>query len=456
MSKTLRPYQQEGVERFLAMPAPHRFLLAWTMGSGKSLASLIAMKEAKVQRLLIICPAIVRQVWLREAAPLYDDVAVVEWGQKRKLTKAQSAERERAYQADVQIVSYDLLGEVQADGWDGIILDEVHALRNPLSQQSKRVRALVSLNAQACVIGLSGTLIPNKVRSVWGPVNTLFPDYLGKPSKVGDVSWRFLNRYCEKELTAYGTHYGNLRQDRVEELQQKLSHISSRVVEKDFAHFLPKLYVEPHYTDPSGSDLLTFIGQWVGTNIDDSPHLGIYTHLRETAYLIADDLARAHNYVFSITGNDTAKQRDDYLETAKEADSSIIVGTTHALSQGISLSFQKAALIVEWTTSPDQVLQFIGRFARQDSTSSAPTYVKFLVGPNDVGRSDKLVRRISDINSLFTASSAEEHAENVFKATEQSEDEFEASMAQLIEGVSKRSVLWSADDDDSDDGESFD
>lgn len=420
------------------------------MGSGKTFTSLSAMYEVGCRHLLIICPAIVREVWLREVKYFENNVGVIRWGKSRKLSVREDEERKRAYNALCQIVSYDLLGDIEPGGWDGIIIDECHALRNPLSQQYKRVYALVRHNSQACVLGLSGTLIPNKIRSVWGPVHTLFPEYLGKPTKNGDVSWSFLNRYCEKELTAYGTHYGNLRDDRVEGLQQKLSHISHRVVEKDFVHYLPKLYVEPHYTEPYGFDLLTFVGQWVATNIDEAEHLGIYTHLRETAYTIADHLA-CYKKVFTITGNLSAKLRDDYLEEAKNGDRSIIVGTTHALNQGISLSFQKAALIVEWVTAPDQILQFIGRFARQDSTSQAPTYVKFLVTPNDVGRCERLVQRISDINALFTASTAEEHAHHVFQGAEQTEDEFETSVAQLILGVTKRSILWSADDDREDD-----
>lgn len=448
--KVLRDYQRAAVDRFLATPHPHALFLAHVMGSGKTFTSLSAMHEAGCWNLLIICPAIVREVWLRETKAFYLDASVIRWGKSRKLSTTENTLRNIAYNSPCQIVSYDLLGDIEPSGWHGIIIDECHALRNPLSQQYKRVNALVRHNTQACVLGLSGTLIPNRVRSVWGPVNTLFPEYLGKPSKTGDVSWRFLNRYCEKELTAYGTHYGNLRNDRVEELQQKLSHISHRVIEKDFVHYLPKLYVEPHYTEPYGFDFLTFIGQWVATNIDEAKHIGIYTHLRETAYTIAQHV-EAFKPVFTITGNASAKLRDDYLEEAKRGDRSIIVGTTHALNQGISLSFQKAALIVEWVTAPDQILQFIGRFARQDSTSQAPTHVKFLVTPNDVGRCERLVQRISDINALFTASTAEEHAHHVFQGAEQTEDEFETSVAQLILGVTKRQLLWSADDDGEDD-----
>lgn len=453
MFRELREYQVEGIRKFLDTRLPHRYIFAWSTGAGKSLASLSAMKEAGVERLLIVCPAIVRENWKREVVHTYNEQpGVIRWGRKRKLSVADSFLRLLSYDAYIQIVSYDLLGEVDAD-WDGIILDEAHCLRNPLSQQSKRVRALLEYNKNAHAIALSATLIPKEARQVFNVVDSLVPGYFGKRSRVGDVGYSFLNKYCNKEVNAYGTLFRGLKESNALALQQKLLGVSHRVCGEDFAAYLPPLYVEPLHTDSSGLSTVDFAAQWVAHRIDEAQHIGVYTHLRATAYLIADELRGAFKNVFCITGNDTAKHRDDYIEAAKEADSSIIVGTTHALNQGISLSFQKAALVCEWTTSPAEIIQFIGRFARQDSVSSAPTYVNFIVGPNDVGRSERLLQRISDINKLLQPGSNEGHAQNVFKQTEQTEDEFEASMAQLIDGVTKRSVLWSADDDQEDDDE---
>ena len=61
----LRPYQVEGVDRFLSTPTPHRYFLAWDMDAGKTYAALAAIERLKPERVLFIVPAIVRPNWHR-------------------------------------------------------------------------------------------------------------------------------------------------------------------------------------------------------------------------------------------------------------------------------------------------------------------------------------------------------------------------------------------------------
>jgi hypothetical protein len=132
-------------------------------------------------------------------------------------------------------------------------------------------------------------------------------------------------------------------------------------------------------------------------------------------------------------------------------DRSVIVGTTHALKEGISLSFQKTALVVEWTTAVDEVVQFIARFARQDSVGNTPTLVQFVVGPSDESRCDILRARMDSINSVIKASKTSEVAAEVFVEREMTDDEFQAELNRLVQSQEKRSNLWAPTEDDEDD-----
>lgn len=454
--RTLRLYQQEAVVRFLTTPSPHRYLFAHAVGAGKTFTSLMAMETAfKRNRysLLIVAPAIVRENWKRECEetlPVWAGIGVIRCGRKRKLSKKLDTERMMSFLVDTQIVSYELLGEVTPTGWDAIILDEVHNLRSPTSKQSKRVKALIDANPEAHVIGLSGTLIPKDPKSVWNVVDTLFPGYLGERTPSNGIAWSFLNRYCVKEVNAYGTIYKGLREDRAESLREKLAPISHRVTTQDFAAYLPPLYVQPLYFHDPRPDVLKIVKEWYEGIKDEVAHIGIYCHLRETATDIYEMFRTQGDAAYLVTGASEARERDDILTGCRGCSSSLIIGTTHALNQGVSLSFQKAALVVEWVTAPDQVIQFIGRFARQDSTCNAPTHVRFLVGPNDVGRSEKLCKRIEDINTLLKPGTSETIAQEAFRGQEMGESEFEASMARLIAGTEKRSNLWGQAEDDED------
>lgn len=448
----LREYQQRGVEIFAGLPEPRRFFFAWDMGAGKTLGALAVAKHFRRWNLLIVCPAIVRETWAREAnAYLPWTVGVIRFGRHRKLSLKAHAERDAAFAADIQIVSYDLLGSVEAKGWDFIIVDEFHNLRSPSSKQSKYCRALFRANPEAWGLGLSGTPIPNEAQQLWNPVDTFFPGRWGKSTRPGNAPWAFVSRYCNKESNEFGTRFFGLKPERRGELAERFKTISFRVTQEEFAHLLPPLFVEalPVSGHPNPVQLAK---EWLAEQ-NNVAHVGIYCHLKSTAEAIWKAVGQANLGVntFLVTGNVDSKSRDLILETCRKSERSIIVGTTHALKEGISLSFQKASLIVEWVTEVAQVTQFIGRFARQDSTSQMPTRVQFVVGPNDVSRAEALSSRIAAIQSVLKSSRADEAAANVFSEREFTDDEFAAELERIIATQEKRAQLWSPDEDEEDD-----
>lgn len=444
----LREYQEAGVKVFGELAQPARFFFAWDMGAGKTLGAIAVARHHSRRKCLVVCPAIVREVWAREITKHWPEVrvGVITVGRQRQgLSVKKMTERDLALTADVQVVSYDLLGAVEATGWDMIIVDEFHNLRSPGSKQSKSIRKLFRLNPMAWGLGLSGTPIPNEAKQLWNPVDTFFPNRWGKPSRPGSEPFHFVNRYCQKDTNEYGIRFHGLRPDRREELAERFASISMRVVQADFAKYLPPLFVESLPVQ-SSSDPLKIAKEWLASLGDEVEHVGIYTHLRSTASQICNAVGGTY-----ITGDIAAGTRDQLLADCRAKPRSIVVGTTHALKEGVSLSFQKAALIVEWTTEVAQVVQFVGRFARQDSKSIAPTRVQFVVGPNDISRAEVLAERIEAIQSVVKASRADKAAAEVFQPIEMSEEAFQSELSRLIQTQEKRAKLWSAGEDDDDD-----
>ena len=445
----LREYQRRGVQIFETLPRPARYFFAWDMGAGKTLGAISVARTFARNKCLVVCPAIVRENWAREIRKHWPEVSVgvIAWGRTRNgLSKAQVALREEAYNADVQIISYDLLKQVRPTGWDMVIVDEFHNLRSCMSQQSKWVRVFLKANPEAWALGLSGTPIPNEAKQLWNPVDTFFPGVWGKQTRKDMEPYPFVKRFCLWEESDYGggKFYG-LRPEKRAELEEAFAKISMRVVQEDFAEHLPPLFVEPLYINER-VDPVAVARDWYKENRETSAHVGIYTHLRETAAKI--DAALGARYL--VTGNVPPKCRDQMLEECRIQPKSLLVGTTHALKEGISLSFQKTALVVEWTTRVDEVVQFIARFARQDSTSKVPTRVQFVVGPSDHGRAEILSQRIADIQSVVKASRADKAAAGVFAAQEMSDEDFQSQLSNLIAQHEKRAVLWSASEDDDD------
>lgn len=444
----LREYQEAGVKVFGELAQPARFFFAWDMGAGKTLGAIAVARSHSRRKCLVVCPAIVREVWAREIAKHWPEVSVgvITVGRQRQSLSAKKiAERDLALAADVQVVSYDLLGEVAAKGWDMIIVDEFHNLRSPGSKQSKTVRKLFRLNPTAWGLGLSGTPIPNEAKQLWNPVDTFFPDRWGKPNRPDAEPYTFVHRYCMRETNEFGVRFHGLKPERREELAERFGAISMRVVQADFAKYLPPLFVEA-LPVPGSIDPVKVAKEWLASLGEEIEHVGIYTHLRDTASQICNAVSGTY-----ITGDIPATTRDQLLQDCRAKPRSIVVGTTHALKEGVSLSFQKAALIVEWTTEVAQVVQFIGRFARQDSKSVAPTRVQFVVGPNDTSRAELLSERIESIQSVVKASRADNAAADVFKPVDMTEEDFQAELSRLIQTQDKRAHLWSASEDDDDD-----
>lgn len=454
----LRPYQTQVVKEFLDKPEPQRMFFAWEMGAGKTLAAITCAQEtAKLLgsdrfRLLVICPAIVRPMWERELVKAFgeDYVGAIKWSTNAALPKHAVARRAVVYNRPIKVTSFELCGFVENGPWDFMIIDEVHNLRKATSIQSKRVRAKIAANPDVRCLGLSGTLIPNEAKQLWNPVDTFFPGAWGEPKKTGDGSWAFESEFCYREESSYGVNYHGLREDKRARLEAKLAPLVSRIVASDFASFLPPLFVEPLFADEI-PDPIKMAKKWFAEISESVTHVGIYCHLRETAKKIFEVLNNPWANAVLITGDMPVEMRDRRLEECRQSSKSLIVGTTHALNEGVSLSFQKAALVSEWTTSVDQTLQFIGRFARQDSTNNAATNVHYIVGPNDVGRADKIRARIESINAVLTAGESERRAENLFRPYEMSEDAFAAEVSRLCAGVAKRGNLWGDDDDETDD-----
>jgi hypothetical protein len=293
---------------------------------------------------------------------------------------------------------------------------------------------------------LSGTPIPNEAKQLWNPVDIFFPERWYKQTRKGYEPWPFVNRFCYVEDTGYGSRFFGLREERRAELERKFAEISQRVVQADFAQYLPPLFVEqlPVKNWKSAVDIAV---EWYEANRHLSPHIGIYTHLRDTAAQIAAQLNGD-----LITGEMAPSVRDELLTRNASIPSSLIVGTYHSLNQGISLSFQKQALVLEFSSEYAKMAQFCTRFARQDSTSQAPTRVDIAVGPNDVTKAETLARRIDEINSVIKKSKAAEALETVFD-TEQSDEDFMEEIHELAALAAVRANLWSGaeDDDDNDD-----
>lgn len=159
--------------RFLASVRDgHRsFLLADEPGLGKTAQSVIAASVAGAYPLLVVVPNVVKMNWARE---------VERWTPNRRVTVIHGDGDDIDAFADVFVVNYDILDRhlswISRFGFQGMVVDEAHMIKNVQSQRSRNVLAIAeSIRARVpggrpLLLALTGTPLINDIddfRAIW-------------------------------------------------------------------------------------------------------------------------------------------------------------------------------------------------------------------------------------------------------------------------------------------------
>lgn len=190
-----RGYQRDGA---VWLASRRGAILADEMGLGKSCQVLAALPEHG--RAVIVCPAVVIGVWLRECAAMRPDLRVSVLSGRRGLNRWPE-------ESEVVIASYETLPDAMPSGdvpTLTLIADEAHALKNGRSGRARRWSSLAAVARAAggatwCVTATPLTDEPfdlyNVARAA-GVAEVIFGGWMG-----------FLRAFNAEE-TEYGIQFG--------------------------------------------------------------------------------------------------------------------------------------------------------------------------------------------------------------------------------------------------------
>ena len=172
----------------------NRLLLGDEMGLGKSLQALLCILAGQYQKILIVCPAVVKVNWANE---------VEKW---TELTPSVVYGRSGDYETgDVTIVNYDLLQHrldaLCEDDYDCVVFDECHNLKSQKAERTKAAKRLAKWPTVQGIIAMSGTPILNRPEEIFTTLNML------KPSTFPDY-FLFGKKYCAAIHNGYGWDFG--------------------------------------------------------------------------------------------------------------------------------------------------------------------------------------------------------------------------------------------------------
>ncbi len=367
----LRPYQSKGAE--FARRKIYS-LLAFDCGLGKTATAIRAVRTP----CLVICPASVVIHWKRE---------VERWAPRAV--------------SDFDIYSYSdkalqIEERVDLSSYESLIVDEVHYIKNPLAKRTKTVGQLIRRmgNKGGKVIGLSGTLIPNRPIELWPVMFAMRMTDL----KYHDFATRYAGAFWgEWGLDVRGSSH-------LEELRRLLAPHCYRVKKKHVAQDLPAVTrrvvdLSVRITTRKGAEVIQFkslsLDELKGMSepvafeaMSDVLHLQgllkapkaieyikdllaggvgnvvVFAYHRDVIKSLAEGLKEFDP--LTVTGDDSITQRQDTVDFFQHGACRVFIGQRQAAGTGTDgLQFAASHMvIVEASWVPGDLEQMEGRLHR--------------------------------------------------------------------------------------------
>jgi SNF2 family DNA or RNA helicase len=244
------PHQESGIKFLLSKK---KCILGDDMGLGKTYQSIVAALECEAKKVLVVCPANAKINWYREIANFVpeEDITILKTGHydPKRFT----------------IINYDILKNfhtlvdgrkkyedweinrhLQDEGFDIIIMDEAHMVKNPKANRTKIINQ-ISENIERRWL-LTGTPIANRPMDFYNLLNLC-------DSPVCS-SWKYYAfRYCDGKKFRKKTKAGKFRDiwvtdgaSNLEELHERTKGLIIRRKKEDHLDLPPKI-VAPYYME---------------------------------------------------------------------------------------------------------------------------------------------------------------------------------------------------------------
>lgn len=195
MTLELRDYQTEALSQIVAQ---RRLIYGDPVGSGKTATSLSALPALQSHRALVLAPTYLLDQWIREGERWVPRVEfILGAGSAAKRQRARGAVRE-SLGPSALVLNYEAawrdVDELAKLGFDTIICDEAHRLKNRQSATFKQVSKLA--NRSENLILVTGTPILNRADELWSSLHLI--DY-----KTYSSYWSWTKRHFEVETTDF-------------------------------------------------------------------------------------------------------------------------------------------------------------------------------------------------------------------------------------------------------------
>jgi len=336
-------HQKEAIEKLVGS---RRFILADSMGVGKTTSTIIAALEAGVKKILVVCPASLKINWQREFVNYSDKSCFIAEGKKFST------------EHDIVIANYDILKNfydiknphdsvIGQINFDLIILDEAHMVSN---SQAARTKIINSFTKKAKYLWLlTGTPMTNRPINYYNLLNLI-------ESPVAQNWMAYAIRYCE----GYQFRAGNRKiwnvngASNLEELRERTSGQILRRLKEDVLD-LPDKIITPIYlktTSKEYKDLMGEYYEWLDKEEGSSSLTVQFSKLMQIRKLIA---------------NEKVKETIEFAQNIIDQDKKVIIFTNFTETlQVIHNHFGKQSVYLDGSCNKTQRQYAVDQFQEND------------------------------------------------------------------------------------------
>lgn len=238
----LFPFQRPGVQ-FLR---EHKYaLLADEPGLGKSAQAIVAARDNREEKILVLCPASVKYHWANE---------IQKWDLGASVCLINGSTWKHV-PSKYTIINYDLIHKpgvakhLLKMQFDVLILDEAHYLKNSRAKRTKTVYSHNGLADNAVRVWLlTGTPVLNRPVEIFPMLRRFIPERLGRYSDY----MSFTKRFCAAYQGKWG--WDDSGASHLEELASYLDGFMLRRLKKDVMDDLPdKIYQKIIFDAPTAA-----------------------------------------------------------------------------------------------------------------------------------------------------------------------------------------------------------
>jgi len=337
-------HQKEAIQKLLEND---KFILADSMGLGKTSSAIIASIEAKPSKTLIICPASLKQNWEREIQNYTDKPIYICEGKKYDDS------------ANYVIINYDIIKNfhslkskeetiIQKSKFDLVIIDECHYIKSPQASRTKLINDICK-----------------DIKKIWlltgTPLTSRPIDYFNLLSLVDSPvskNWMaYVKRYCAGYQFNVGMNkvWNVNGASNLDELRERTAPLLLRRLKENVLD-LPEKIITPIYLRLKSKEYENVMGEyfdWIKNNPKESKSLSVqFTKLMKVRQIIA---------------NEKIKDTIELIENTLEQERKVIVFTnfTNSLDK-IYEHFKKIAVKLDGSSSMKQRQESVDEFQTND------------------------------------------------------------------------------------------